>query len=72
MISYSQHKDKIKEMHIHDFNKEFGGHQIVGTGFIDFHRFKTFVNNNVFLNFEVRQIEAAKQSKEKFRIICQV
>jgi sugar phosphate isomerase/epimerase len=60
---FLEHKDRIREMHIHDLNKEYGGHQIVGNGFIDFSIFKQFVKNDVYINFEVRPIEAAMKSK---------
>ena len=59
-----QYKDHIREMHLHDMNKEFKSHQTVGTGTIDFKLFKQFLNNNVYLNFEVRPVEAAKVSKD--------
>jgi len=61
---FVQYKDYIREMHIHDMNEEFKSHQTVGTGAIDFQLFKTFLNNNVYLNFEVRPVEAAKTSKD--------
>lgn len=66
---FIEHKNRIREMHIHDLNKEYGGHQIVGNGFIDFSIFKQFVNNDVYLNFEVRPIEAAKKSKNAIDMI---
>jgi sugar phosphate isomerase/epimerase len=69
---FKRHKDKIREMHIHDMNKEFGGHQIVGNGFIDFQRFKQFIGDEVYLNFEVRPVEAAKQSKDNCRAIWNI
>lgn len=61
---FIQNKNYIREIHIHDLNTKFGGHQIVGTGFVDFQLFKQFINENVYLNFEIRPVEAAKQSKD--------
>jgi len=61
---FVQYKDYIREIHIHDMNKEFKSHQIVGTGNVDFSLAKQFFNDNVYLNFEVRPVEAAKQSKD--------
>ena len=66
---FSEHKNYIREMHIHDMNKEFGGHQIVGNGLVDFSIFKQFVNNDVYVNFEVRPVEAAKQSKDAIELM---
>ncbi|MHB1455541.1 MAG: sugar phosphate isomerase/epimerase family protein [Armatimonadota bacterium] len=63
MIRYSE---RVREIHIHDFNKEYGGHQIVGDGLVDFNLFKDFLfKNDVFMNFEVRPMQAAKISKQK-------
>jgi sugar phosphate isomerase/epimerase len=61
---YSELKDYIREIHIHDANKEFGQHQIVGTGTVDFKFFRQFYNENVYVNFEVRPVESAKISKD--------
>lgn len=56
--------ESVREIHIHDMNEAFGSHQIVGTGTIDFSIYKEFIQkDNVFLNFEVRPIEAAYTSK---------
>jgi len=60
---FIKYRDCLREIHIHDMNKEFGSHQIVGTGTVDFELFKQFLSDNVYLNFEVRPVEAAKQSK---------
>ena len=61
---FIKYKDYIREMHIHDMNKEFRSHQVVGTGSIDFKLFEQFLNDNIYLNFEVRPVEAAKESKD--------
>ncbi len=66
---FSEYRDYTREMHIHDMNKEFGGHQIVGNGFIDFSIFRQFVGKDVYVNFEVRPIEAAKQSEDVIETI---
>jgi sugar phosphate isomerase/epimerase len=64
------YKDFIREIHIHDFNEEFGSHQIVGTGIVDFSLFKEFLqSDNVYINFEIRPIEAAKISKDKLMLL---
>lgn len=60
---YLEYKNYIRELHIHDMNKEFGSHQIIGTGMVDFKLFKKFIDYNVYLNFEVRPVEAASISK---------
>ena len=61
---FIQYKSYIREMHIHDMNEEFKSHQTVGTGAVDFQLFKQFLKNDVYLNFEVRPVEAAKTSKD--------
>ena len=62
MKNYSE---RVREIHIHDFNKEYGKHQIVGSGIVDFNLFKDFLfKDNIFMNFEVRPMQAAKTSKQ--------
>lgn len=63
---FLKHKALIREMHVHDFNGEFGSHQIVGSGNVDFNLFKQFLAENVYINFEVRPVKAAKESMDKF------
>lgn len=63
---YLEYKDCIREMHIHDLNSEYGSHQIVGTGTVDFKLFQKFYNEKVYVNFEVRPVEAASISKDSF------
>jgi sugar phosphate isomerase/epimerase len=63
---YLEYKDFIREMHIHDLCKEYGSHQIVGRGIVDFKLFQKFYNEKVYVNFEVRPIESAKKSKDNF------
>lgn len=61
------YKDHIREMHIHDRNAQFGSHQIFGTGIVDFSLFRDImIRDDVYLNFEVRPLEAAKISKDNF------
>lgn len=63
MLSNSE---RVREVHIHDFNKEYGRHQIVGDGLVDFILFKDFLfKDNVFMNFEVRPMQSAKISKQR-------
>jgi len=59
---YLKNKNAIREMHIHDIN-EYGSHQTVGTGSINFAFFKQFYGPEVYLNFEVRPVEEAAKSK---------
>jgi len=68
---FVRYKDRIREMHIHDMNSEFGSHQIVGTGHVDFKLLQAFYNKNVYVNFEVRPVESAKISKDNLLKIWQ-
>lgn len=61
---FEKNKDHIREIHVHDKNDQFGSHQIVGDGYVDFSLFKPFFNKDTYLNFEVRPVEAAKQAKD--------
>lgn len=62
---FERNRERIREIHIHDKNDRFGSHQTVGDGYVDFELFRPFFNGDTYLNFEVRPIEAAKQSKDK-------
>lgn len=64
---YVKHRSRIRELHIHDNIKDYRSHQIVGSGMVDFNLFTQFVNDNVYVNHEVRPIEAAKQSYDNFK-----
>ncbi len=64
LLFFNQHKQFLREMHIHDANSD-GQHQIVGNGMVDFALFKPFVTEDVWVNVEVRPVEAAKRSKDK-------
>lgn len=68
---FAKHKNRIREIHIHDRNREFGSHQTVGTGDIDFKILDEFINDNIYLNFEVRPVEEAKISKDKIKKILE-
>ena len=69
---FRRNKVFIREIHIHDMNREFGSHQIVGSGHVDFGLFEQFFNDDVYLNFEVRPVEAAKESMDNFFNIVRV
>ena len=62
---FRENKDRIREIHIHDLIPCFRSHQTVGTGIVDFNLFKEFLNEDVYLNFEVRPVEEAKISKDR-------
>jgi len=61
---FKAHKCFIRELHIHDMNEQFGSHQIVGTGIVDFTLFNEFMHSdNTYMNFEIRPIESAVKAK---------
>jgi len=64
---YVEHRDRIRELHIHDKIKGFRSHQIAGSGIVDFNLFTQFINSNVYITHEVRPIEAAEISRENFK-----
>jgi len=62
---YKRYNYLVREVHIHDCNEQFGPHQIVGTGVVDFALFKEFIQNeNTYTNFEIRPLESAIIAKE--------
>lgn len=63
---YVHNRERIRELHIHDRNTEYGSHQIVGTGTVDFTLFTQFINSEVYINHEVRPVESAKISCDNF------
>lgn len=69
---YLEYKDSIREMHVHDLITGYGSHQTVGTGTVDFKLFQKFCNENVYINFEVRPVEAASISKDNLNKIWDV
>ena len=64
---YLKHRERIRELHIHDKIKGFRSHQIVGSGSVDFSLFTQFINPNIYITHEVRPIEAAKISYENYK-----
>lgn len=66
---FEKNISRIREIHIHDKNDEFGSHQAVGEGYVDFAMFKSFFNKDTYLNFEVRPVEAAKQGRDRLKKI---
>ena len=69
-IDFEKNKDRIREIHIHGKNDSYGSHQSVGDGYVDFSLFKPFFNEDAYMNFEVRPVELAKQSKDTlFKIL---
>jgi Sugar phosphate isomerases/epimerases len=64
---YIRNSNRIRELHIHDKIKGFRSHQTVGSGIVDFSLFTQFINDDVYITHEVRPVEAAKISCEKFK-----
>ena len=64
------HRGAVREIHIHDRNREYGGHQVVGDGGVDFSLFSDWLfQESVYMNFEVRPVEGARESKQRlFRL----
>ena len=69
---YVKHRDRIRELHIHDKIKGFRSHQIVGTGVIDFTLFTQFINDNVYITHEVRPVSAAATSYKNIKKITSI
>ena len=69
---FENNKNYIREIHVHDKSDQFGSHQIVGDGYVDFSLFKPFLNQDTYLNFEVRPVESAKQAKDNLIKILNV
>ncbi|MEO0093571.1 MAG: TIM barrel protein [candidate division WOR-3 bacterium] len=64
---FQDHKNFIKNCHIHDNNSEWDEHNIVGEGKIDFvPYFKMLANTDSYLIFEVRPKESAVECKKRF------
>lgn len=64
------HQDQIREIHISDFNRAYGSHQIPGTGIVDFTLVKELLHKqNIFVNIEVRPLEAAVIAREKLHLM---
>ena len=66
--------ERVHEIHIHDFHKRYDQYQVVGDGFVDFNMFKGFLFiDDIFMNFEVRPVQAAKESKRQLieMVLCE-
>lgn len=62
---YKEYHYLVRELHIHDRNEQFGSHQLVGTGIVDFTLFKEFIQkDDAFINFEIRPLKSAVLAKE--------
>ena len=62
----ADHRERVREVHIHDIHPAYGGHQIVGDGIVDFRLFEDFLfQDAVYMNFEVRPAQAAYQAKQR-------
>lgn len=60
----NKHQDRIREIHIHDFNKEYGKHQMIGSGIVDFGVFDNYLfKDNIYMTFEIRPIQSANVSR---------
>lgn len=68
---FRKNKEYIRELHIHDKNVSYGSHQTVGSGYVDFTLFREFLNENTYLNFEVRPVEEAKKSMTELHKILE-
>ncbi len=67
-----EYQSAVREIHIHDRSAVYGGHQIVGDGGVDFAKFEAFLfQESVYMNFEVRPVEAAAEAKRRLmRLFC--
>ena len=69
---FEKNRDFIREIHVHDKSDRSGSHQAVGDGYVDFALFQQFFNEDTYLNFEVRPVEAAKQAKDNLTKILDI
>lgn len=61
-----KHRDKIKEIHVHDMIKDKKSHETVGSGDLDFSRYvEVFKGENKYVTIEVRPREEAKISRDR-------
>ena len=66
---FLKHLERVRECHLHDRTRE-GGHQVIGTGFVDFrHYLRLLSNYDVEYTIEVRPIENALRSLGALRKI---
>ncbi len=66
---FQEHKAVIEVVHIHDWSKKHGSHQVVGTGSIDFEpslRLLAGLHSPAQYVFEVRPRESAQESLSNF------
>ncbi len=69
---YQEHTAAIEVVHVHDWSKKHGSHQVVGTGSIDFEpslRLLAGLHNSAQYVFEVRPRESAQDSLSNFNRI---
>lgn len=63
--------ERVHEIHIRDFHKRYDQYQVVGDGFV----FKGFLFiDDIFMNFEIRSVQAAKESKRRLieMLLCEI
>lgn len=66
---FQENKNAIEVVHVHDWSKKHGSHQVVGTGSIDFEpslRLLTGLRHPAQYVFEVRPRESAQESLSNF------
>lgn len=64
---FQEHKNFIKNCHIHDNNSEWDEHNVIGEGKIDFIPYlKMLADTDSYLIFEVRPKESAVECKRRF------
>ncbi len=65
---FEEFKDAIEVVHLHDWSPNYGSHQIIGSGLIDFKRaiaFLSSITRNLQYVMEVRPHSAASESLSK-------
>jgi len=71
---FQEHTNAIEVVHVHDWSKKHGSHQVVGTGSIDFEpslRLLTGLHRPAQYVFEVRPRESAQGSLSNFSRILE-
>ncbi len=69
---FKQHLDSIEVVHLHDWAQEFGSHQVIGTGLIDFSESLTLlgsISRGLQYVIEVRPREDAQDSLSNLEIL---
>ena len=71
---FSQHKDRIRELHLHDLNREGLSHLAPGQGGLDFKSLLgDYFNDSQWLTVEVRPMDQAAKARDMFdRILSEV